>query len=136
MRDEHGAPERRPAGLLEDEVLAALWAAGGPASPAQVQEALGGELAYTTVMTTLGRLFRKGLAVRERAGRGFVYTAAVDEAAHTAQAMNELLLRRSDRSAVLARFAAELSADDREFFERLLKDAPGEAQDGGDGTPD
>ena len=31
--------------------------------------------AYTTVMTTLDRLFKKGLVVRRREGRAFVYTA-------------------------------------------------------------
>lgn len=40
-----------------------------------VQTQLGRPVAYTTVMTTLDRLFKKGLVARTRAGRAFVYTA-------------------------------------------------------------
>lgn len=40
-----------------------------------VQTRLGRPVAYTTVMTTLDRLFKKGLVARTRAGRAFVYTA-------------------------------------------------------------
>lgn len=114
--------DRRPAGGLEDEVLAVLWAASGPMSPAEVQAELGGQLAYTTVMTTLARLERKGLATRERLGRGYVYSPAVDEAAHTADAMRDLLSRRSDRAAVLAQFVSRLSPDDEETLQRLLRE--------------
>jgi predicted transcriptional regulator len=60
-------------GHLERDVLERLWNAGGEASVRQVQEACGGELAYTTVLTTLDRLFRKGLVERRREGRAFLY---------------------------------------------------------------
>jgi predicted transcriptional regulator len=113
---------RRPAGMLEDAVLAVLWEGARPMSPADVQAVLPGDPAYTTVMTTLARLARKGLASRVRAGRGFVYSAAVDEAGHTAAAMNELLRRRRDRAAVLARFVSELAPEDEELLQRLLRE--------------
>lgn len=120
---QHSGEERRPAGLLEDQVLAALWAnAGQPMTPARVQAELGG-LAYTTVMTTLSRLYRKGLAERQRAGRGYAYTPAVDEATHTARAMGELLRRRSDRAAVLARFVSELDAGEERLLGDLLRES-------------
>jgi predicted transcriptional regulator len=83
--------------MLEDEVLAALWRGGRPMSPAEVQAALGGVLAYTTVMTTLARLHRKSMATRTREGRGYVYFPGIDEASHTtAAATNALLRRRQD----------------------------------------
>lgn len=112
--------DRRPPGRLEDEVLAALWVGGRPMTPAEVQSTLDGVLAYTTVMTTLARLYTKGLATRTRAGRGYVYAAAVDEAAHTAAEMSSLLARRHDRAAVLAQFVSELSADDERALRQLL----------------
>ncbi|TDD81918.1 BlaI/MecI/CopY family transcriptional regulator [Actinomadura darangshiensis] len=127
--DERG---RRPAGMLEDAVLAALWDGARPMSPADVQAVLDGSPAYTTVMTTLARLARKGFATRWREGRGFVYSASVDEAGHTAAAMHELLGRRSDRAAVLARFVSELAPGDEALLHRLLRDA---ATDVGDETP-
>jgi predicted transcriptional regulator len=109
--------------MLEDEVLAVLWSESGPVGPAEVQTRLEGSLAYTTVMTTLARLHRKGLATRERAGRGFRYAPAVDEASHTAEAMKDLLARRHDRAAVLAQFVSRLSPGDEETLQRLLREA-------------
>lgn len=114
--------QRRPAGMLEDEVLAALWRGGRPMSPAEVQAALGGVLAYTTVMTTLARLHRKGMATRTREGRGYVYFPSIDEASHTAAAMNALLRRRHDHAAVLARFVSDLPPEDERLLLRLLRD--------------
>lgn len=43
----------------------------------QVVFQLGASLAYTTVMTTLDRLYKKRLLLRERCDRAFVYTSAV-----------------------------------------------------------
>jgi predicted transcriptional regulator len=45
-----------------------------------VREVAGGlerRLAYTTVMTTLDRLYKKGLLVRRRRERAFLYTSAI-----------------------------------------------------------
>ena len=53
-----------------------VWAGPG-ATVRDVMKTLGGEPAYTTVMTTLDRLFKKGLLQRRREGRGFLYVAAV-----------------------------------------------------------
>lgn len=121
MREPDGAG-RRPPGMLEDEILAVLWASETPMSPADVQAAFADKLAYTTVMTTLGRLYTKGLATRERVGRGYAYAAAVEEARHTAQEMSALLARRRDRAAVLQQFVSELSAEDERVLHQLLGD--------------
>lgn len=51
-----------------------VWPSGD-STVRDVQTRLGRAVAYTTVMTTLDRLFKKGLVVRRRAGRAFVYTA-------------------------------------------------------------
>ncbi len=47
----------------------------GEANVNQVNVALGDMYAYTTVMTTLDRLFKKGLLQRRKAGRAFQYSA-------------------------------------------------------------
>jgi predicted transcriptional regulator len=62
----------RQLGPLEQSMLDALWARGS----ATVRELVEGgyqELAYTTVMTTLDRLFKKGLLTRSEEGRAFRY---------------------------------------------------------------
>src|SRR5579884_1259679 len=59
-------------GPLEMEILEILWRRGR-SSVRQVAQDLGRPLAYTTVMTTLDRLFKKGLLVREKSERAFLY---------------------------------------------------------------
>lgn len=118
---------RRPSGELESEVLAALWAAGRPMTPQDVQQALGGALARTTVATILGRLHEKGTVLRARTGRAYAYTPAVqDTAGLAARRMRSELDREPDRSIVLARFVSDLSADDEQLLRRLLGDPQGE----------
>ncbi|MFJ2173069.1 BlaI/MecI/CopY family transcriptional regulator [Streptomyces sp. NPDC101062] len=118
----HGSPDERPRrrgqGELEAQVLAALRQAPGPVTAAWVQERLGGDLAYTTVMTILTRLQAKRAVTRERAGRSFEWRAASDEAGLAALRMRKVLDGETDREAVLARFVTALSPDD----ERLLRD--------------
>jgi predicted transcriptional regulator len=63
-------------GSREREVLEVLWA-DGSATVHQVVSQLGTTLAYTTVMTILDRLFKKGFLLREKHDRAFVYRAAL-----------------------------------------------------------
>jgi predicted transcriptional regulator len=66
-------------GALEREVMDVLWS-DGRFNVRDVQARLPRQVAYTTVMTTLDRLFKKGLAARTRAGRAFVYSTALTRA--------------------------------------------------------
>ncbi len=59
-------------GPLEIRVLEALWARGAQACVRDIQPQFPG-VAYTTLMTTLDRLFRKGTLAREKSGRAFYY---------------------------------------------------------------
>jgi predicted transcriptional regulator len=69
-------PLRAALGPLERAVMDAMWR-GGRLSVREVQAQLVSPAAYTTVMTTLDRLFKKGLVHRAREGRAFLYTAAL-----------------------------------------------------------
>jgi predicted transcriptional regulator len=115
---------RREAGALEREVLAALSAADGPMTPADVQAGLGTNLAYTTVMTTLSRLHDKGVLDRERRGRAYAYSPVGDGAAVRARQMRQLLDVDADRAGVLAHFVAELGPEDEQLLAALLDDEP------------
>lgn len=97
-----------------------LAVAATPLTPAQVRLALGGDLAYTTVMTVLGRLVEKGTATRERVGRAYAYSAIDDQAELTARQMHRLLDARDDRARVLARFVDVLSDEDEKLLGELL----------------
>jgi predicted transcriptional regulator len=59
-------------GPLEIRVLEALWARPSPSCVRDIQPDFPG-VAYTTLMTTLDRLFRKGTLVRHKTGRAFFY---------------------------------------------------------------
>ena len=100
--------------------MAVLWAADEPLTAAQVGGRLPGELAYTTVVTILSRLFEKDRLVRQRAGRGYAYAPVRDEASDTAGRMMSLLDHGRDRRAVLARFVSELSDEDEQMIQDLL----------------
>ncbi|ARP71530.1 CopY family transcriptional regulator [Streptomyces pluripotens] len=115
-----GGSGRRARGELESDVLAALWAADGPLTARQVLDRLSGDLAYTTVLTILSRLYEKGMLVRNREGRGYAYTPVRDEASHTARRMRSLLEEGTDREAVLTRFVSELSAQEEQLLQQLL----------------
>jgi predicted transcriptional regulator len=111
---------RRGSGELESAALAVLQAAGAPMSPGEVRERIGGDLAYTTVVTILSRLHTKGVLERHKAGRAFVYAPVADEPGLAARRLAKMLDAEPDRQAVLARFVSGLSESDEELLRRML----------------
>jgi predicted transcriptional regulator len=114
--------ERRAIGALEQEVLASLWAADSPATPAEVLRALDDDLAYTTVMTILTRLWDKGLVTRTRKGRAYAYAPTRSEAELAAERMHNLLAAASDRKAALTEFVGSLPARDARTLRALIEE--------------
>jgi predicted transcriptional regulator len=112
---------RRAAGELEAEVLAALWAAEGPLTTAQVREAVGSELAYNTVQTILVRLYEKGLIDRLTDGRRHEYFPVKGAEELAAEQMQALLGRGRSRQAVLQRFVISLSVEDARLLRAILR---------------
>jgi predicted transcriptional regulator len=70
----HKSSSPSPFGPLEWRVLEALWHHGAEASVRDLQPKFA-EIAYTTLMTTLDRLHRKGVLDRTKQGRAFRYSA-------------------------------------------------------------
>jgi predicted transcriptional regulator len=66
------SPRRSGLGPLETKVLELLWGKGRALTVRHVLPAFP-ELAYTTLMTTLDRLYRKGWLIRRQRGRAFAY---------------------------------------------------------------
>lgn len=112
---------RRSTGELEASVLHYLWAINDPATPAEVHQAVAPDLAYTTVMTVLTRLFKKELVNRKRTGRAFAYWPVDGEATHRADQMHQQLAASDDRAAVLSSFVDTLSTDETDELRRLLR---------------
>ena len=116
------APGRRAAGQLEAAVLDALQRAGCALSPGEVKERIGGELAYTTVVTILSRLHAKGMLSRYKDGRVHRYAPVADQPGLAARRMTRVLDEEADREAVLARFVSSLSDRDEELLRKMLAD--------------
>lgn len=112
-------------GPLGAAVMRVVWALG-EATVAQVMNGLNAErqrpLAYTTVMTILGRLFERGLLVRQKRGRQFVYRPAAPEAelieTLSGRAVDELLARYG--TTALRQFADRLADADPDLRSRLV----------------
>jgi predicted transcriptional regulator len=115
-------------GPLEERILDLLWRSRGERSVREVQGALRGRLAYTTVMTTLDRLFKKGLLVRKRDGQAYLYAARVSREAFAAGLLRRTLdriLGRGSAAPLLASFVDAVSEHDRELLpelERLVRE--------------
>lgn len=112
--------DRRPIGGLEDQVMEYLWAIAEPANPGEVHSAVAPELAYTTIMTVMSRLFDKGRLTRRRHGRSYAYAPSVSEAEYRASEMAASLTDSGDRAAVLSRFVDSLTETDVGTLRDLL----------------
>jgi predicted transcriptional regulator len=77
-------------GRLETALMDILWACG-PSSVHDVAGKLERPLAYTTVMTTLDRLYKKGLLERRKVERAFVYAPAMTRAEWERKRVSEFL---------------------------------------------
>lgn len=104
-------------GELERAVMEYLWSAA-PAlvTVREVHEHLGRSrsLAYTTVMTVLGRMAAKGTVEQIRDGRAYRYRPALSRDELTATLMHDALdtVDGGDRAAALVRFVDAGSDDD------------------------
>lgn len=116
-------------GALERQVVDIVWRKGS-ATVRDVQGEVRQPVAYTTVMTTLDRLYRKGLVTRTKVSRTFVYSAAHSsdelEKAIAADIMSELLSGDAATPAhpLLSNFVEAIGDRDRELLdelERLVK---------------
>lgn len=110
-------------GKLEREVLNEVWRRG-EASVRQVQHELEDRVAYTTLMTTLDRLYKKGLLTRRKSGRAFLYSPRISpeefEKGVAEDIIDGLLSRRTARvEPVLACFVDAVSERDLELLDEL-----------------
>lgn len=114
-------------GDLEQAVLEVLWALEPDdwATVRQVHEAMADRgLAYTTVMTVMDRLARKGHVVQEREGRAYRYRPRLSRSELTAELMREALadVGAADRGSALVSFVEDASPEDIAALRRALDD--------------
>jgi len=114
---------RRPLGDLERLVMEQLWVADSPLTVREVHERLAADrdLAYTTVMTVLDRLAKKGLTERERDGKAWLYRPAAPREVLVADLMRDALDGAQDRGAALVRFVDQVSETDAALLREALR---------------
>ena len=102
-------------GDLERTVMDTLWTHGPDLSVRDVMDHLPDredkELAYTTVMTVLDNLHRKGQLSREMSGRAWLYRPVRSRAEHAAALLQNVLAESDDRQEVLMHFVDDLDSD-------------------------
>ncbi|MFC3495804.1 BlaI/MecI/CopY family transcriptional regulator [Glycomyces rhizosphaerae] len=115
----------RRLGELEAAIMDVLWSASGPLTVREVLGALDRdpEPAYTTVMTVLDNLHRKGNVTRERAGRAWAYRPAQTREEFDAEAMAAVLESSTDRGATLLRFIGKISPEELARLRELMDTA-------------
>src|SRR5687767_5585326 len=130
-------PLRAAFGHLERDVLEVMWRVD-TATVRDVQQRLPRTPAYTTVMTTLDRLFKKGFVDRVREGRAFVYTAKHSreevESAVAAGLLTGFLQGNSAARPLLSNLVDVVAARDEALLDELeaLVRAKRRAGSGGD----
>jgi predicted transcriptional regulator len=117
-------------GVLERDVMNVLWTEGDFAVR-DVQTRLGRRVAYTTVMTTLDRLFKKGVLRRRQSGRAYLYSAALTrpqlQARIAGQVLEGLLQARDGATPVLSNLVESVGSQEGgehllESLERMIRE--------------
>jgi predicted transcriptional regulator len=112
---------------LEADVMEIVWPLEGEwFAIAYVHEALQKQrtIAYTSVMTTVRRLFDKGLLARKPEGKRYLYRAKLDKAELLQSTARQVLARSGDAAAValLVDRVAQADEEELDMIERLIRE--------------
>jgi predicted transcriptional regulator len=96
----------REFGDLESAIMDVVWAAERPFAVREVRERMDycRPVAYTTVMTVMDILYRKGVLCREKSGRAWRYWPVEAREEHDARLMAEVLRSGGNRVITMRRF--------------------------------
>ena len=122
----------RQFGELEAVIMDRLWEWGKPALVRELVDDLRKDrpIAYTTVMTVMENLYRKGWLRRERDGRAWRYEPTGSRSSYTAALMNDALATSADHRTALTHFALQMSPHDAALLHEALEQALGEPKAG------
>ncbi|WP_327591117.1 BlaI/MecI/CopY family transcriptional regulator [Nonomuraea sp. NBC_00507] len=116
----------RALGDLESAIMDRLWSYHRPASVRDVLEDLrrDRQIAYTTVMTVMDKLYKKGLLKRQPQGKAYLYEPVISEEAYAAQQMRETLARSGNQAATLVHFLERLTPEESTALAAALQVFP------------
>ena len=106
----------REFGELEMAIMDVMWAAERPCVVREVRERLRYDrpVAYTTVMTVMDILYRKGVLLRVKHGRAWRYWPVEQREEHDARVMTEVLRSGGNAELTMRRFFERISDDEME----------------------
>jgi predicted transcriptional regulator len=109
-------------GELEAVLMQRIWDHGGAVTVRDLFEGLREErnIAYTTVMSTMDNLYRKGWLARERDGKAYRYTAVASREEYGARLMREAMAGAGDTEAVLSHFVAQMDGSESAALRAVL----------------
>jgi predicted transcriptional regulator len=124
-------------GDLEAVVIQLVWDHGTPVTVREIFDQLREEraIAYTTVMSTMDNLHRKGWLDRVKEGKAYRYAATASREEYSARLMSEALADGGNAEAVLTHFVAEMDGGDSELLRAVIRrlGQPAGDQPAGDG---
>jgi predicted transcriptional regulator len=114
----------REFGELEMAIMDVMWAVDSPCVVREVRERLryGRPVAYTTVMTVMNILHRKGVLHRSKDGRAWRYWPVEQREEHDARLMAEALRSGGDEALTMRRFLERVSDDEMERLRTAVLD--------------
>jgi predicted transcriptional regulator len=118
-------------GELEQAIMEIVWSTHRPVTGREVVNELtrSRPVVYTTVLTVMDRLARKGLLDKRPTGKAHTYRAVQSREAYTAERMASLLGSGGDPAAVLLRFVQQLPPEQAAKLRAALQpERPGEAR--------
>jgi predicted transcriptional regulator len=122
QRDREG-DRVRGFGELESVIMQLVWDHDGPVTVRDLLGELGRErvIAYTTVMSTMDNLHRKGWLDRAKDGKAYRYTATASREEYSARLMQEALADGGDTEAVLRHFVEQIGGAESEVLRSLVQ---------------
>ncbi|MFG2045214.1 BlaI/MecI/CopY family transcriptional regulator [Dactylosporangium sp. NPDC048998] len=109
-------------GDLEAALMELLWRRERPTTVREAMSELTWhrDLAYTTVMTVLDTLYRKGWLTREPDGRAYRYSPALTRDEYVARTMHDVLVDSGDRLEALTHFVGRMTLDEAAALREAL----------------
>ena len=110
-------------GDLEAVIMHRVWDHADPVTVRELFDELQQErvIAYTTVMTTMDNLHRKGWLARVKEGKAYRYTPTASREEYSARLMREALDGGGDPQAVLSHFVAQMDGEESEVLRAVMR---------------
>ncbi len=117
-------------GDLEAVIMDRVWVHAAPVTVRELVDELQGErsIAYTTVMSTMDNLHRKGWLDRVKDGKAYRYTATASREQYSARLMREALDDGGDAQVVLSHFVAQMDGAEADALRAAVRRLPGGPQ--------